>query len=98
MNYKPSPIDTSRVRLTPQLERLTETLAENAHDNWAVQRIKAGWQVGPARDDAKKLHPCLVPYDQLPESEKEYDRTSAMETLKVLVAMGYSIDKVIDGK
>jgi len=95
MNYKPSPIDTSRVQLTAQLEQLTETLAENAHDNWAVGRLKEGWKPGPARDDAKKLHPCLVPYDELPESEKEYDRKSAMETLKVLVAMGYSIDKVV---
>ncbi len=89
--YQPSPIDTSLVTLPPELIVLTERLAENAHDVWAAQRLKDGWTFGPARDDAKKRHPCLVPYADLPESEKEYDRQAAMETIKAIVTLGYRI-------
>ena len=70
---------------------LCEQLAENVHDVWAIGRIEQGWTYGPVRDDAKKETPCLVPYNELPESEKEYDRNTAMETLKLIIKMGYSI-------
>jgi hypothetical protein len=60
---------------------LTELLAKNAHENWARQRMEEGWRWGPRRDDEHKLHPSLVPYEQLSESEKEYDRKTAMETI-----------------
>lgn len=93
MNYLPKPIDTSGVSLTPEIEKLTELLAANAHDHWAQQRLSEGWRLGPNRDDAKKEHPCLVPYDELPDSEKEYDRKSAMETIKSIQALGYRIVK-----
>jgi ryanodine receptor 2 len=91
--YDPVPIDTSAVQLSKPIEELTERLAANAHDIWARQRINEGWRHGPTRDDAKKQHPCLVPYDQLPESEKEYDRKAAMETLKAIIALGYHIEQ-----
>lgn len=91
--YRPSPIDTSEVALSPELDQLTERLAQNIHDNWARQRMHDGWRFGQARDDHERQHPCLVPYDDLPESEKEYDRLSAMESLKAIVALGYRIDK-----
>jgi RyR domain len=92
MVYQPKPIDTSNVILPQALEDLTELLAENAHEHWARQRMLEGWRCGPTRDDAKKEHPCLVPYDQLPESEKVYDRMSAMETIKAILALGYRIN------
>lgn len=91
LNYTPRPLDTSRVTLPDSLSALLEKLAENTHEVWAVQRIKDGWTYGPQRNDAAKKHPCLVPYDQLPESEKEYDRNSATETLKLVLALGYQI-------
>ena len=91
MNYQPKPIDTSAITLSPELAALTERLAENAHDLWAAQRLKDGWTQGAKRDDAAKQHPCLVPYAQLPESEKEYDRQAAMGTLKAMVALGYNL-------
>lgn len=91
MPYTPAPIDTAAVLLPPELHALTERLAENAHDLWAAQRLAQGWTHGPQRDDAKKLHPCLVPYADLPESEKEYDRTAALGTLKAILQLGYSI-------
>ncbi len=96
MNYIPRPIDTSTVRLPVELEQLLERLAENAHDVWAVQRLAQGWTYGPHRDDAEKKNPCLVPYCDLPESEKEYDRQAAGETLKAVLKLGYMIQGQIE--
>jgi ryanodine receptor 2 len=81
------------VKLTQDILELTELLAKNTHDIWALQRMAKGWRFGPARDDIKKEHPCLIPYEQLPESEKEYDRSTAMETFKAIIALGYRIEK-----
>jgi hypothetical protein len=89
--YNPTPIDTSAVSLPASLSELMERLAENTHDVWAVARLAQGWTYGPARDDTNKKHPCLVPYDELPESEKEYDRKSASEALKAILTLGYRI-------
>ncbi|MBI5633479.1 MAG: Ryanodine receptor Ryr [Nitrospirae bacterium] len=91
--YQPKPIDTSAIKLPDYLTELAEKLAENNHDLWAQQRIFEGWTYGPNRDDAKKTHPDLVPYAELPESEKEYDRITAMETLKTIMAMGFRIKR-----
>lgn len=93
MTYEPRPIDTSQVQLSPDLVELTERLAENAHDHWAAQRLAEGWTFGPCRDDQAKTNPDLVPYDELPESEKDYDRTTALETLKAILALGYRISR-----
>ena len=93
MSYQPHPIDTAKVSLPAEIARLTELLARNAHDNWAKQRMSEGWCYGPKRDDDRKETPCMVPYEQLPESEKEYDRKTAMETLKTIQALGYRIAK-----
>ena len=92
-DYEPRPIDTSRVKLSGDILQLTELLARNAHDIWARQRLAEGWRLGPRRDDAKKEHPSLVPYEELSESEKEYDRSAALETLKAIIAMGYRVEK-----
>lgn len=89
--YQPSPIDTSHVALTGEIRELTELLAKNAHDVWAQGRIAEGWRWGPRRDDDRKEHPSLVPYEQLSESEKNYDRSTAMETLRAITALGYRI-------
>jgi ryanodine receptor 2 len=91
LTYKPQPIDTSGVVLPSKIVALGERLAENAHDVWALQRISEGWVLGSKRDDSKKEHPCLVPYAELPESEKVYDRNAAMETLKAIMALGYRL-------
>ena len=92
MDYRPKPIDTSGVQLSPEVLKLTELLAEQAHDVWALQRIKDGWTFGPQRSDQRKETPCLVPYADLPESEKQYDRSAATETLKAIIALGYEIE------
>lgn len=92
-NYKPKPIDTSIVNLPKELEPLVEQMAKNVHEVWAAGRITDGWTYGEKRDDAKKTHPCLVPYEDLPESEKVYDRNTAIDTLKFIVANGFTICK-----
>ena len=93
MSYKPNPIDTSDVKLSKELLKLTEALAKNTHDVWAVGRISEGWSYGEKRDDTNKKTPCLVAYEQLPEVEKDYDRNTALETLKVILKLGYNIEK-----
>lgn len=91
--YIPRPIDTSDVELDDELKLLVEQLARNVHENWAVGRINEGWAYGPERNDALKQTPCLVDYDDLPESEKEYDRNTAIETLKLILKLGWNIEK-----
>ena len=89
--YTPTPIATEGITLPSELGALVEQLSENNHDHWARQRIESGWTYGPQRDDARQTHPDLVPYGDLPEGEKEYDRTSVIETLKVILTLGYQI-------
>jgi len=89
--YNPQPINVEDISLDANLEDLTEAIAENAHDIWARARMDEGWTYGPVRDDARKQHPDLVPYAQLPDSEKEYDRLMAMNTLRLVRRLGYDI-------
>lgn len=91
--YTPHPVDTSDVELSDGLKQLVEQLARNVHDIWAIGRINEGWTYGPERNDALKQHPCLIDYNELPESEKEYDRNTAMETLKTIIKLGWKIEK-----
>jgi hypothetical protein len=93
-DYQPEPLDTSGVTLTDDIRELTELLAKNTHEVWAKQRVSEGWSYGPQRDDAKKEHPGLIPYEDLSTSEQEYDRNTALETLRVIIALGYEINKV----
>lgn len=93
MTYIPKPIDTSEISLTPELQELTEEMARNVHEVWSQTRINDGWTYGPERNDAQKKHPCLVPYDELPESEKEYDRNTSQETLKLILKLGFEINR-----
>ncbi len=91
--YTPKPINTDNVDLPSELLELTERIAEQVHDVWSQGRIAEGWTYGEERNDQKKTHPCLVPYADLPEGEREYDRATAFATLKLIVALGYKIEK-----
>ena len=92
--YNPQPIDTSAVVLSEDILELTEKLAKNTHDVWAAERIAQGWTYGEERNDAEKKHPCLVEYEALSDDEKVYDRNTALETLKCIVQLGYTIEKI----
>ena len=91
--YVPHPIDVDHVPLDGDLEELQEAIAENAHDTWAEARISEGWTYGKVRDDAKKQNPDIVPYTALPDSEKEYDRQMAFNTIKLVKKLGFDIVK-----
>lgn len=90
-DYQPQPIHTQGIDLPDSLESLGERLAENNHDNWALQRMSEGWTWGEKRDDDRKTHPGLIGYADLTESEKEYDRITVRETLKAILATGHRI-------
>ncbi|MGB0847986.1 MAG: RyR domain-containing protein [Thiolinea sp.] len=96
MDYQPKPLDTSEIHLPGELDELLEKLAQNTHEVWAAQRLRDGWQFGPERDDSRRLHPCLIPYDELPEEEKEYDRHTSQEALKAILAAGFTIERKTD--
>ena len=91
--YVPHPIDVDNIPLDGELEELQEAIAENAHDVWAEARMNDGWKYGKERDDRRKLHPDLVPYTALPDSEKEYDRIMAFKTIKLVKKLGFDIVK-----
>lgn len=93
-NYIPQPIDTSDIQLPEELNPLLEAMAKNVHEIWAQERTNQGWKYGEKRDDSLKLHPCLVAYDDLPEEEKVYDRNTSIETLKLILKLGFEIRKV----
>ena len=92
-DYVPQPIDTSDIRLPEELNVLIEQMAKNVHEVWAQSRISQGWSYGSERNDELKQHPCLVPYEELPEVEKAYDRDTALGTLKLISKLGFKIEK-----
>ncbi len=91
--YNPKPVDTKDVILPEELLSLTEKIAENVHDVWAAGRISEGWTYGKEKNAEKKTTPLLVSYSELPENEKDYDRNTALETLKLIIKFGYAISK-----
>ena len=91
--YRPHPIDTKEVVLPKELEDLAEDIAKNVHEVWSAGRMKDGWTYGEERNDAKRQHPCLVPYEELSEEEKEYDRNTSVETIKLILKLGFKITK-----
>ena len=92
-NYDPHPLNLDDVPIEPELLELREAIAENAHEVWAKTRKDQGWSYGPERDDTKKLHPDMLPYNLLPESEKEYDRLMAINTIKLVKKLGWDLKK-----
>jgi len=91
--YIPQPVNIDDVVLPKDLELLVEEMSKNVHDVWAEARIKQGWTYGPQRNDEKRTHPCLVPYEELPEEEKEYDRNTSIGTLKLILKLGFKVSK-----
>lgn len=86
-------MDTTAVQLPKELDELVEQMSKNVHEVWAQSRMSQGWTYGEQRNDTLKTHPCLIPYEDLPEVEKAYDRDTALGTLKLIVALGFKITK-----
>lgn len=92
-DYIPTPIDTQSISLPKELNSLVEEMSKNVHEVWSAGRMKDGWTYGEERNDAEKKHPCLVPYEELSEEEKRYDRNTSLETLKLIIKLGFKITK-----
>ena len=86
-------MDTTDVQLPEELNALIEQMSKNVHEVWAESRIEQGWSYGEERSDALKTHPCLIPYEELPEVEKAYDRDTALGTRKLIRELGFKIEK-----
>ena len=84
-------MDTSDIQLPEELNLLIEAMAKNVHEVWAQSRMEQGWTYGEERNDVLKHHPCLIPYEELPEIEKAYDRDTALGTLKLISKLGFKI-------
>ena len=95
-HYIPSPLDTSKIKLSEDIVRLTEFYAENAHEVWAEEKMAQGWRYGPKLDEDKREHPLLVPYKELPDNENRYDRNVAQENIKAILSTGYRIERPTD--
>lgn len=91
--YMPHPIDTKGVELPKELTALAEDIAKNVHEVWSVGRMNDGWTYGEKRNDTEKKHPCLVPYEELSEEEKQYDRNTSIETIKLILKLGFKITR-----
>jgi hypothetical protein len=91
--YTPRPVTGGAGNLPAELLPLVEARAKNVHEVWSEGRINEGWSYGPERNDALRRHPCLVPYEQLPESEKDYDRHTALSTIQFILQKGFTISQ-----
>ena len=91
--YVPHPVDISDVELDSSLMELVEVMAKNVHEVWAETRLKDGWRYGATRNDERREHPCLVAYEELDDNEKEYDRNTALGTLKLIHKLGFKVVK-----
>ena len=89
-DYHPT-FDQPHPDLPAALDELRERLAEHVHDVWAAGRLADGWVLGPARNDERKEHPNLVPYEVLSEQDKAIDRATAEATLRFILAHGWQI-------
>lgn len=93
MEYEPHPVDLSNIKIDDSLKKDLEKIAKNTHETWAMQRKLRGWEYGDVYDETKRKHPCMKEYEDLPESEKDMDRETVTQTVKMLLWMGYRIDK-----
>lgn len=88
--YIPSPVMTDK-ELPTEILLILEPMAQNVHDQWAAGRIATGWKFGAERNESSKEHPSLIAYNELPETEKEYDRQTVLATLHYLLDKGFEI-------
>lgn len=91
--YVPSPIHTEHIALSDEMKEVIRRLSQNTHEVWSSQRQREGWRYGRERDDRQKLHPCLVAYEELDETERSYDQEIVEQVIKGLMVLGYEITR-----
>lgn len=90
--YDPQPINTTKVSLNTELTNLVQKFSEHYHDAWAKRKIENGWNFGDAWSDETKSHPRLKPPHMLTDYERERYREPIRDSLKALLALGWSIE------
>ena len=75
-----------------------DRLAKREHERWMEERQEMGWRFAPDRDNARKLHPSLLPWENLPASEKEKDRAVIRNLPKLIDAAGLRLRKRVSRK
>ena len=71
-----------------------EQMAEMEHGRWNVERLRDGWRCGKPKDENLKRHPCIVPWSELPEDIKPFDRNAVKLFPAILVKAGYEIRRL----
>jgi hypothetical protein len=68
-----------------------ERLAEEEHRGWMEERTAEGWRYGKVRNNGRKIHDRLIPYDKLDKTDKDKDRDSVRSMPSVLDTAGFRI-------
>ncbi|KAF4101818.1 hypothetical protein G5714_016618 [Onychostoma macrolepis] len=97
-NFDPRPINTANICLPEKLEYIANKYAEHSHEKWAAEKVLLGWKHGENIDEKAKTHPMLRSYKSLTEKEREAYRWTVRESLKSMLAMGWSIDRTREGE
>ncbi|XP_064920314.1 ryanodine receptor 3 isoform X8 [Columba livia] len=92
-NFDPKPVNTANLVLPEKLEYIVSKYAEHSHDKWAFDKTNSGWKYGVSLDENMKTHPLIRPFKTLTEKEKEIYRWPARESLKTMLAMGWSLER-----
>lgn len=90
--YNPQPINTASVQLNNDLNQIVQKFSEHYHDAWASRKFENSWQYGEGWSDSNKTHPRLKPYAMLNDYEKERYKEPVRESLKALLAIGWSVE------
>uniref|UniRef100_A0A8C3F1K5 Ryanodine receptor 3 n=1 Tax=Corvus moneduloides TaxID=1196302 RepID=A0A8C3F1K5_CORMO len=96
-NFDPKPVSTSNLVLPEKLEYIVSKYAEHSHDKWAFEKTNSGWKYGVSLDENMKTHPLIRPFKTLAEKEKEIYRWPARESLKTMLALGWSLERTKEG-
>ena len=79
--------------IKPEFKADIERMAELEHGRWNIERLRDGWRYGPTRNDAKKIHDNIIPWEKLSEEIKGYDRKAVVKFPEVLREAGLEVYK-----
>ncbi|MFT7807285.1 ryanodine receptor 2 isoform X1 [Arapaima gigas] len=97
-NFNPQPADTSNTTIPEKLDYFINKYAEHSHEKWSTEKFANSWVHGDQLCEASKVHPLLKPYKALSEKEKEVYRWPIKESLKTMLAWGWTIERTREGE
>uniref|UniRef100_A0A3P9P1N7 Ryanodine receptor 2 n=1 Tax=Poecilia reticulata TaxID=8081 RepID=A0A3P9P1N7_POERE len=95
--FEPHPVDTSNVSVPERLDFVVNKYAEHTHEKWSLEKFASGWVHGDQLCENAKVHPLLKPYRALAEKEKDSYRWAIKETIKSMLAFGWTIERTKEG-